>query len=105
MNTSDKTSTATYFDQLSDKEQSLWNSEPVFKPVSEWSEEIGNALFFALDVGEPPYVTSPLSCDYDAKYFTHFMLLPIELTLVQNYRAACIKSGMETKVGSLASGT
>ncbi|MEZ9701105.1 hypothetical protein AB4455_25590 [Vibrio sp. 10N.261.46.E12] len=39
------------------------------------------------------------SCDYDENYFTHFMLLPIELTLVQNYRAACIKSGIETKVG------
>lgn len=87
-----------YFNRLPEHEQKIQHSEPVFQPVSEWNEEIGQALFFCLDAGEPPQVTSPISSDWDSKYFTHFMLLPKEFGYVNDYRRACIKSGIETSV-------
>lgn len=77
-------------------EYQAWNTEQVFKPVSEWDEEEGDALFFKLDAGEPPVVTSPISSDWDNDYFTHWMPLPDEFKY--GYRMACIKSGIVTKV-------
>lgn len=79
-----------------ESEQQVWGLEPVFKPVSEWTEEDGQALFFRLDVGEPPAVTSPISSDWDGKYYTHWMKLPEVFCHINEYRAACIRSGVET---------
>ncbi|WP_182038756.1 hypothetical protein [Vibrio alginolyticus] len=85
-----------YFDSLNESEQQVWGLEPVFKPVSEWTEEDGQALFFRLDVGEPPAVTSPISSDWDGNYYTHWMKLPEVFCHINEYRAACIRSGVET---------
>jgi hypothetical protein len=75
-------------------EERAWNTEQVFKPVDEWGEDDGLALFFKLDAGEPPVVTSPLSSDWDSNYFTHWMAMPDAFTT--GYRLACIKSGINT---------
>lgn len=84
------------FEQFCDEIEKLaWNTEQVFKPVEEWHEEDGLALFFKLDTGEAPFVTSPISSDWDADYFTHWMPLPNEFTT--GYRMACIKSGIRTE--------
>lgn len=83
---------------LPHKEQAIWDTDKVFLPVSEWDEEYGDCLFFRLEVGEPPTVTSPISSNWDADYFTHFMRLPKELTSTVNHRAACLKSGIPTTV-------
>ena len=86
------------FDELMDAaEQQAWGTEQIFKSVEEWDEDDGLALFFKLDAGEPPEVTSPISSDWDGSYFTHWMPLPKELGKVSEYRLACIKSGIETK--------
>lgn len=82
-------------DQLWDEmEARAWDTEKVFQPVEDWHEEDGTALFFKLDSGEPPEVTSPLHSDWDGSYFTHWMPLPQEFTT--GYRMACIKSGIKT---------
>jgi len=84
------------FDQFcQEAERLVWNTEQVFKPVAEWHEEDGLALFFKLDAGEPPSVTSPTSSDWDGGYFTHWMALPAAFTTA--YRMACIKSGIHTE--------
>lgn len=90
-----------YHDTLTANEQQIWNTESVFKPVSDWTEDDGQALFFRLDAGEPPQVTSPISSDWDPTYFTHFMALPKELVSINKYRETCIKSGIETEVEAL----
>lgn len=83
------------FDQFCDEiERLAWNTEKVFRPVEEWHEDDGLALFFKLDAGEPPEVTSPISSDWDADYFTHWMSMPDEFQY--GYRMACIKSGIAT---------
>ena len=71
------------------------DTEQVFKTVADWYEEDGCALFFKLDAGEPPFVTSPICSDWDDNYFTHWMPLPNEFRT--GYRMACIKSGIETE--------
>ena len=81
-------------------EERLWNTECVFKPVNEWCEEDGDALFFRLDAGESPTVTSPTSSNWIEDYFTHWMALPKEFTAEHKYRLACIKSGIRTTVGA-----
>ena len=82
------------FDQFCEEiERLAWDSEHVFKPVSEWHEDDGDALFFKLHAGEPPVVTSPNSMNWDGKYFTHWMSMPAEFTT--GYRMACIMSGIE----------
>lgn len=86
-----------YLDSLSESEKEVWNTEDVFKPVSEWHEDDGQALFFKLDAGESPAVTSPISSDWIDDYYTHWMALPKEFRLICDYRTACIKSGVETK--------
>ncbi len=48
--------------------------EPV--PVSEWHEDIGDALWWRFPIEEPPYVGSPLDTDWPG-YHTHFTLLPV----------------------------
>jgi len=84
------------FEQFCDSvEKQAWDTEHVFKPVEEWSEEDGDALFFRLDAGEPPCITSPISSGWDGEYFTHWMAMPKEFTT--GYRMACIKSGINTK--------
>lgn len=84
------------FEQFCDEiEKLVWDTDHVFKPVSDWHEEDGLALFFKLDAGEPPVVTSPMSSDWDDDYFTHWMQLPEEFTT--DYRMACIKSGIKTE--------
>lgn len=83
------------FEQFCDAiERRAWDTEKVFRPVEEWHEEYVIALFFKLDAGEPPEVTSPLSSDWDGNYFTHWMPLPEEFG--RGYRMACIKSGIPT---------
>lgn len=83
------------FEQFYDTiEKQIWDTEKIFKPVDEWHEEDGPALFFKLDAGEPPVVTCPLSSDWDGSYFTHWMSLPDEFKF--GYRVACIKSGICT---------
>jgi hypothetical protein len=55
----------------------LWGRpavEPV--PVSEWHEDIGDALWWRFPIEEPPYVGSPLDTDWPG-YHTHFSLLPV----------------------------
>ena len=79
-------------------EKSVWDTEKVFRPVSEWDEDIGPALFFKIDAGEPPEVTSPLYHSFDYLYFTHWMRLPKEFGEDGDYRLACIKSGIETSI-------
>lgn len=69
----------------------------VFKPVSEWHEEDGDCLFFKLDAGEPPQVTSPICSTWDEDYFTHYMDMPKEFKLTKDYVIACESSGIETK--------
>jgi len=76
-------------------EKKAWNTELVFYPVDDWTEEEGDALFFKLDAGEPPVVTSPITSNWDQNYFTHYMPLPDEFK--KGYRMACIKSGIDTK--------
>ena len=50
------------FDQFMDEyESQVWGTEKVFRPVSDWHEEDGCALFFKIDAGEPPFATSPIS--------------------------------------------
>ena len=85
-----------YEDLLSGKQQTNWDLDKVFFPISEWHEDLGSCLFFKLDAGEPPVVTSPLSCSWDSSYFTHFMELPIELRLTKEYVKTCISSGIKT---------
>jgi len=70
----------------------------IFYPVSEWHEDDGDCLFFKLDVGEPPVVTSPLSSDWDQEYFTHWMHLPDELKLTAKYIDTCLQSGINTQM-------
>ena len=85
------------FDQFFDEvEKRLWGTEKVFKPIEEWDEDDGLALFFKLDAGEPPVVTSPISSDWDSEYFTHWMQIPKELGKNDDYRIACIKSGINS---------
>ena len=79
-------------------EQSYWDTEQIIKPVSEWHEEDGPALFFRLDAGEPPEVTSPITDGYDSDYFTHWTPLPDMFGMNNAYRMACIKSGIPTTV-------
>lgn len=84
------------FDEFCEVAETLaWDTEKVFQSVEEWYEEDGIALFFNLDAGEPPAVTSPISSDWDNDYFTHWMQLPDEFRY--GYRMACIKSGIKTK--------
>lgn len=83
------------FEQFCDEiERIEWDTEKVFMPVEEWDEDDGDALFFKLDAGEPPIVTSPLHSNWDNDYFTHWMRLPDEFK--RGYRMACIKSGIKT---------
>lgn len=70
----------------------------IFFPVEDWHEEDGDALFFKLDAGEPPQVTSPITVGFDSDYFTHWMRLPDEFHSVKAYQAACKKSGIETSM-------
>lgn len=93
---------ADYQDSLDEFEQNAWDTEQVFKPVSEWDEDDGQALFFKMDAGEPPEVTSPISSNWDGKYFTHWMPLPDVFTHINKFRTACIKSGIETKTERIA---
>ncbi len=85
-----------YEDLLPYEEQRVWDTEKVFYSVDEWHEDLGQCLFFKLDAGEPPEVTSPITSNWDNDYFTHFMRLPTALTLSSAYRDACIKSGIQT---------
>lgn len=85
------------YEQLMERvEKNAWNTKQVFKPVDDWFEEDGLALFFKLDAGEPPFVTSPISSDWDSEYFTHWMPLPYEFQ--QGYRLACILSGIKSEL-------
>ncbi|MFS1426097.1 hypothetical protein LMH73_002670, partial [Vibrio splendidus] len=86
-----------YESLLSRHQQLKWDSEKTFRPVSDWHEDHGNCLFFRLDAGEPPSVTSPISSDWDSDYFTHFMKLPKELTHTSDYVQTCINSGIITE--------
>lgn len=45
------------------------------RPVEEWHEDDGFALFWRLPVCEPPYVGSPNCDDWDDSY-THWTPLP-----------------------------
>jgi hypothetical protein len=84
------------YNQFCDEiERQAWGTNQVFKSVDQWHEEDGIALFFKLDAGEPPFVTSPLCSDWDSEYFTHWMPLPYEFK--QGYRMACIESGINTE--------
>lgn len=86
------------FDQFCDEaDRQAWNTEQIFRPLEAWGEDDGDALFFKLDAGEPPVVTSPLTSNWDGGYFTHWMPLPKELIKTSDYRIACIKSGIETQ--------
>jgi hypothetical protein len=86
------------FDQFFDEvEKQIWDTEQIFRPVEDWHEDDGDALFFKLDAGESPKVTSPITSNWDDNYFTHWMPLPKELSKTADYRLACIKSGIETK--------
>lgn len=87
-----------FYESISAEEKLLWGTEKVFRPLSEWNEEDGQVLFFRLDVGEAPEVTSPITSGFDFNYFTHWMPLPKVFGHVNNYRAACIKSEIETTV-------
>jgi len=78
-------------------------SGPFFK-VKEWDEPDGPCLFFRLDVGEPPEVTSPMYTDFDSSYFTHFMRLPKELTSTGEYLNACHESRIESALAHSAGG-
>ena len=68
-----------------------------FLPVEEWGEDDGDCLFFKLDAGEPPEVTSPLCSDWEPKYFTHFMRMPKEFRAIDDYVAACRASGIRSE--------
>ena len=47
-------------------------------PADEWHEDHGTALWWRLPVMEPPYVGSPLDCDWTPDYYTHWTpLAPI----------------------------
>ncbi|MGB2264137.1 MAG: hypothetical protein ACPH3C_03045 [Glaciecola sp.] len=84
------------FEELFNEVEKLaWDTEKVFHSVDEWHDDDGIALFFKLDAGERPFVTSPLCSDWDGDYFTHWMPLPDEFRY--GYRMACIKSGIKTE--------
>jgi hypothetical protein len=72
-----------------------WNTKKIFKPIEEWHEDFGCALFFKVDGGEPPMVTSPISSNWVENYFTHWMAMPTAFTT--DYRFTCILSGIDTK--------
>lgn len=46
------------------------------RPISEWHEDMGFALWWILPVCEPPYSGSP-GCDDWPEYHTHFTPLPV----------------------------
>jgi hypothetical protein len=68
-----------------------------FNPVENWDEEDGTCLFFKLDAGEPPEVTSPMQTDFDPGYFTHFARMPKEFCAIDDYVSACRASGIRSK--------
>lgn len=58
------------------KELERYKAAFLVKPVSDWHDDEGDALFFNIHVGEPPEVTSPLSDDFRDDYYTHYCPLP-----------------------------
>lgn len=74
--------------------QSKSVESPVFKPVSEWDEEDGVALFFKAGAGEPAEATSPEATCFDSTYHTHFMAMPKELKFTKDFKEACERSGI-----------
>ncbi len=55
--------------------------ETVPRPIEEWNEEIGNSLWWAFPIKEPPYVGTPLDNEWEnwdlGENFTHFTPIPI----------------------------
>ena len=72
---------------MSEKEYDL------FYENDDWLEEDGDCLFFNASVGEPPQITSPISSDWDEKYYTHFMILPKAFHLIEDFEETMVESG------------
>ena len=51
-------------------------ARPVARPLEEWHEDYGDVLWWKFPIEEPPYVGSPLDCDWSG-YHTHWT--PIEV--------------------------
>jgi len=49
----------------------LLATAPVARPISEWHEDYGNALWWRFPIDEPPYSGSPLDDDWPG-YHTHW---------------------------------
>jgi hypothetical protein len=47
------------------------------RPIEEWHEDYGNALWWRFPIEEPPYVGSPLWYDWIADYYTHWSPIPL----------------------------
>jgi hypothetical protein len=41
------------------------------RPLSEWSEEDGDVLWWKFPIDEPPYCGSPLDCGFVVEVLTH----------------------------------
>ncbi|ELA7323241.1 hypothetical protein Q9X98_004885 [Vibrio parahaemolyticus] len=68
----------------------------IFKAVSEWDEERdGIALFFRAGAYEPAEATSPEAVCFDFSYHTHFMAMPKELRFTEDFKEACVRSGID----------
>lgn len=42
------------------------------RPAADYHEDFGTVLWWVLPVCEPPYVGSPLDCDWEEGYYTHW---------------------------------
>lgn len=51
-------------------------ARPVVRPIEEWAEDYGDVLWWRFPIEEPPYVGSPLDCNWSG-YHTHWT--PIEV--------------------------
>lgn len=46
------------------------------RPIGEYHEDVGPVLWWTFPITEPPYVGSPLDCEWPG-YHTHFTEIPL----------------------------